>query len=78
VTRGSDQDTEREIEGDLIGGQRWEVKTVGGETKEADKVRDVRGVKGKSVVGEGLKGIGVGKARGLRRWGQRWLRRGKG
>ena len=40
-----------------------------GETKRADEVRGVE-----SVVGERLKRIRVGKARGLRRWEQGWLK----
>jgi hypothetical protein len=58
-----------------MGGGR-EVKTVRGETKGADKVRGVKGVRRESVVGERLEGIMVGKARKMRRWGQRRLRRG--
>ncbi len=36
------------------------------ETKRADEVRGVRWIRGESVVGERLKRIRVGKARGLR------------
>ncbi len=44
-----------------------------GETKRADEVRGVGWIRGENVVGEMLKRIRVGKARGLRRWEQEWL-----
>ncbi len=63
-------------DGDLTGRSGRSRQIVRGETKGADKVRGVRRVRGKSVVGERLEGIRVDKARKLRTKGQRWLRRG--
>ncbi len=76
MTRGSDQDTERERDGDWTGENEGKVKAVGVQTKETDKVRRVRRVRGERFVGKRLEGIRLGKARGLRRWGQGWLRLG--
>jgi hypothetical protein len=45
-----------------------------GETKRAYEVRGVGWIRGGNVVGERLKRIRVGKARGLRRWEQGWLK----
>ncbi len=45
-----------------------------GETKRTDEVREMRWIRGGNVVGERLKRIRVGKARGLGRWEQGWLK----
>ncbi len=36
----------------------------------------MRRTRGRNLVGKGLEGIRLGKARRLRRWGQRWFRLG--
>ena len=64
----------RAREGRRLDRSRGKVKAVRVQTKGADKVRGVRRVRGKSVVGQRLEWVRVGKARGLqRRWGQSWL-----